>query len=408
MVTIKASTIDSVNNFTLDGKEYLKKDYKTYYEDFETSQSGSIQVLTYIGIVGSNSNIAPLVYVQSPKRYSSDGVTGFTDYATASAYLENLLAEPTNTGVGTSTADAVSTSGTPTNFTNSTNDVQGAIDGIDTALGLVSFGDSSFPAEIIPFDVAVTDYSTTIQNAVDNNKYVILDNAKTYPISTRIEIPSGVRIDLNGSTVTSSTIDEIFNLLGDARISNGNITSSLVRSTESFFGLVMSINKASDLILLENLHFEVPNSNINAIKVDNSTNGVATKNLVVMNCTGDGIGRMFLEAISHNNKIDDDLNYIGNVYLINPVVNDTGTQGDYGMVYSGSGNVRNSYVENVVANSAMDIFLEDSGTHNYVVNGGRLSNPKNATDRFFGVFTNTNHSSLEEQHMKSSFSNLTF
>ncbi len=102
MVTIKASTIDSVNNFTLDGKEYLKKDYKTYYEAFETSQTGSIQVLTYIGIVGSNSNIAPLVYVQSPKRYSSDGVTGFADYATASAYLESLLAEPTGSGTGAS------------------------------------------------------------------------------------------------------------------------------------------------------------------------------------------------------------------------------------------------------------------------------------------------------------------
>ena len=245
----------------------------------------------------------------------------------------------------------------------------------------------------------IKDDSKALQAALDVGGSIILDKA-TYKIGTQLSINQPCSIDLNGATITSSTIMRLIAVKKNTVLKNGNITTTYTSSSQSLFGIIEAMNVSLDFLTLQDLFINGgSNSEIDGIKVDCTVNNSIIKDITIENVVIENIGIMGVEIISHTAS-DDDLNHVQNVIVNNLKTKNTGTISVYGMGISISGGVRRTIINGIIVDDYKDIGIENAGGRIFSVNDFKVTDPKlTATDIAVSIGDSALHTSNENTQL---------
>lgn len=140
----------------------------------------------------------------------------------------------------------------------------------------------------------VTDDTDAIQEAI-NSAYIVLAENSTYKISSTIDVPSNVTVDLEGATITLSAAipATIFNVTGshDVTIKNGKIVGVWLAGYEANHFMINLYSSKN--VLIESM--ELFNNKSDGIYIGypygSNVTTFETENIVVRNCYLHHIGR---------------------------------------------------------------------------------------------------------------------
>ena len=370
MTIITTSASDAAGSFTLDGVDYPKGVYKLRSIPVEDFYNGSVRTRTFYGIEGINNDTSALVYPQEAKDFTVNGVVGIDG-------LAQLLASSSSGGNATTNA-ADLTSGVLADARVQESNVTQYKDalGITKTIedyGAVSGGD------------ATTNFNA-IQAALNaGGKITTLGG--TYNINGKLLVSTEpVDFDLNGGVITSSTNMELIDIKNSLRLYNGSVNTTFTSSSRSLLGIIQAVGTSVDDIILRDLKIDGNSTaETNAIKVDMSPNFAVLKRLVIENITTTNIGQMAIEIISHSGGQQGEISDL----TIRDIFSDnTGAISQYGQVLSVSGKIKKSFIQNINGNDFKDIGIENANGEVFIIDGFKLTNPKQATDRFLASYKN--------------------
>ena len=101
----------------------------------------------------------------------------------------------------------------------------------------------------------VTDDSSAIQSAVDNQGIVVFDSTKNYLVEETIRLKNNTVLELNGATITSTAQHLFYNFLETDTFTAYNGNGNIIIRNGVIVGGAISFGHAKD-VLIENVKFE--------------------------------------------------------------------------------------------------------------------------------------------------------
>jgi len=203
----------------------------------------------------------------------------------------------------------------------------------------------------------VTDDTDALQNSINTGLKIICRNNSVFLITQTLIFKENTVIDLNNSTLKGS-IAVLASVNGSFSLHNGELITNATTYVDTYSGVITSLNKSIDSMVLDKIKISAPDVEINGCSIIASNDNSQVKN-VYLDVEFIDVGRMGIEFLGHGITDADRLvNYIDNIYVKKIVTKNTGLKSIYGMGISFSGEVRNAHVEYANISNYKDIGFE--------------------------------------------------
>lgn len=233
-------------------------------------------------------------------------------------------------------------------------------------------GDLSVGGGTIYVDDSAADDTSALQTALDLGGLVELKPNAIYYISQKLISTIPVIIEGNNATIDSDVTALLLKNEANAVVNDLNLNTSFV-SSDYISGGVLNVASTLDYVKYNNIDINAGGlANVNSIAID--ATGAAIDLVKFEGLKISNSGRMALEIIAHSAL--DTTKRVKKFVLKDYITDNSGTVNEYGMGVSISGNILDSYLENVKITNYKGAGIELAKNTKTTVNSFNITKPK--------------------------------